>query len=528
MFSKFGHNVDQSLVEAVKKVMKEKSFAEDDVKETGLHAAAHAAAKDGKKTFKLGGKTMPVTVKKEEAEELDELSKKTLGNYIKKAHYAGGMADFKHGMKYDKRGDSKDKMALAKTSAKREKGINKAVDKLSKEDVEQIDEISKELAGKYLTAPHGKGANKYKTGEGKSKYPDIETMGKHATSVHRALARSKSSSLYKKPDYYKEDIEDVELDEAVSRKHFQQVADIIKAHPDAKKRHELALHHAGIFKQQNPRFDHMKFMKAAGVDMKEEVEQEQNTLVELSTKALSSYVKKAGHQNFQGKDGKSRIPGVNSALRKVKQNAMMKKEEFELDEANITHAAHFDDPTTNKWASMALLTAKNDEDAVSQAHDLLRTDAYKNYKLSAVEKHEPVKNIKMKEEVELDETTGVTDYNPKNQGGTRKELLAKYAKSGDPKHAEAARKAGATQSELKAARAVDSMFGHRGGVDKLGIRKEEIEELDERSLSSAETKKKEHNVMAMKPKLKDFKKRYGEKKGKSVMYAVATKQAKGE
>lgn len=51
----------------------------------------------------------------------------------------------------------------------------------------------------------------------------------------------------------------------------------------------------------------------------------------------------------------------------------------------------------------------------------------------------------------VDENTGVTDYNPKSQGGTRKELLAMYAKSGDPKHAEAARKAGATQSELKAA-----------------------------------------------------------------------------
>jgi len=85
------------------------------------------------------------------------------------------------------------------------------------------------------------------------------------------------------------------------------------------------------------------------------------------------------------------------------------------------------------------------------------------------------KPMKKEEVEELDETTGVTDYNPKSQGGTRKELLAMYAKSGDPKHAEAARKAGATQSELKTARVVDSMFGHRGGVDKLGIRKEEVE-----------------------------------------------------
>lgn len=52
----------------------------------------------------------------------------------------------------------------------------------------------------------------------------------------------------------------------------------------------------------------------------------------------------------------------------------------------------------------------------------------------------------------LTENTSVTDYNPKSQGGTRKELLAKYANSKDPKDAESARKAGATQTELKKAK----------------------------------------------------------------------------
>lgn len=47
------------------------------------------------------------------------------------------------------------------------------------------------------------------------------------------------------------------------------------------------------------------------------------------------------------------------------------------------------------------------------------------------------------------ETANVTDYEPKSQGGTRQELLAKYHKTRDPKDAEAARKAGATQRELQ-------------------------------------------------------------------------------
>ena len=54
--------------------------------------------------------------------------------YVKKAHYSGGMADFKHGRIADKRGDSKDKMKLSKISRNRERGINKAVDRLTKKD----------------------------------------------------------------------------------------------------------------------------------------------------------------------------------------------------------------------------------------------------------------------------------------------------------------------------------------------------------------------------------------------------------
>ena len=87
---------------------------------------------------------------KEEVEQVDELSKATLGSYIKKANYAGGMADFKHGRIADRRGDSKEKTALAATSHKRTKGIAMAVNKLTKEEVEQVDELSKATLGSYI------------------------------------------------------------------------------------------------------------------------------------------------------------------------------------------------------------------------------------------------------------------------------------------------------------------------------------------------------------------------------------------
>ena len=87
---------------------------------------------------------------------------------------------------------------------------NKIKKVFSKEEVEQMDEISKELAGKYLTAPQGKGANKYKVSMDKSVYPNYDALSKHDKSVGRALKRSGGSALNKKPSYYKEEDEAIE------------------------------------------------------------------------------------------------------------------------------------------------------------------------------------------------------------------------------------------------------------------------------------------------------------------------------
>jgi len=61
-----------------------------------------------------------------------------------------------------------------------------------------------------------------------------------------------------------------EIDETMTKKHFQHVADTLKQIEDPKKRAEYAKHHSAIFQHSNPRFDHAKFMKAAGVDEMEE------------------------------------------------------------------------------------------------------------------------------------------------------------------------------------------------------------------------------------------------------------------
>ena len=59
-----------------------------------------------------------------------------------------------------------------------------------------------------------------------------------------------------------------------------------------------------------------------------------------------------------------------------------------------------------------------------------------------------------------------------------------------------------------------------------GIQRSEID-LEERTLTEPETKKKEEIVKSMKKGIAGFKERYGSR-AKEVMYATATARAKGE
>jgi hypothetical protein len=69
--------------------------------------------------------------------------------------------------------------------------------------------------------------------------------------------------------------------------------------------------------------------------------------------------------------------------------------------------------------------------------------------------------------------------------------------------------------------------GYTAAMDlaKKTTTKEEVEQVDERTLTKGETAEKERIVKGMKKSLAGFKARYGEK-AKSVMYATATKAAK--
>jgi hypothetical protein len=80
-------------------------------------------------------------------EQLDELSKKTLGNYIKaNQNDTRGLAK---GLE-QQRNDPKFVQWYARQLKNRKTGVKRAVDKLTKEEVEPIDELSKKTLGSYI------------------------------------------------------------------------------------------------------------------------------------------------------------------------------------------------------------------------------------------------------------------------------------------------------------------------------------------------------------------------------------------
>lgn len=160
------HKRRQAVSKAIGKLkeeaLEEKKLTAKDVK----NALASAKAKP-KETVSL--KKPPF--KMEEVEELDELSKKTLGSYIKKASDNAITAVDDSHIKGTNKGTAYGQ------AIKRSKGIAKATDRLTKEEVE-LDEVSASTLGSYIRkASKGKEAA-YKSREDALDNDDGETARK--------------------------------------------------------------------------------------------------------------------------------------------------------------------------------------------------------------------------------------------------------------------------------------------------------------------------------------------------------------
>ena len=152
---KIGEEVEQIEEADVKYVIKHKktkqvlnthddyTTAKDEHEGLGDEKSEYGVYKQTKKDAALRNRS----TYREEVEQINELSKKTLGSYIKKA------ADDLDNTSYQS-GNHPNRMQrnrLSKIADKRRTGIQKAADRLTKEEAEQIDEISKSTLGSYAT-----------------------------------------------------------------------------------------------------------------------------------------------------------------------------------------------------------------------------------------------------------------------------------------------------------------------------------------------------------------------------------------
>jgi hypothetical protein len=319
------------------------------------------------------------------------------------------------------------------------RGEKKAV----KEDAEQIDEISSTLANKYLNAPQGKGANKYKVGDTgttkKNIYPDAETMSKHSKSVRQAIQRSGSSSIFKKPSYYKEEAE--QIDEEINVK---------KDYDD----HEQSEH--GVYKGKR-KIGYIVHNKKSGTH-------------------TAYHGHKYGKDDYENSDN---FKSHEHALNQIKKSAGINESNNPFDVKNYK----------------SQLPTKPGEKAGFDSKKISTGTVYSRKPV----KDEPMKKEEVEQIDELKKTT-VKSYLAKKMAS----LPGK-----DPK------------KDQK-----DMMKAHHR-VTGVKPTSEEVEQVDERTLTKGETKEKERIVKGMKKSFKGFKQRYGEK-AKSVMYATATKAAKNE
>jgi hypothetical protein len=134
----------------------------------------------------------------EDVEQIDELKKSTLASYAKKATDDVSYHSFSAGTRPSK---DPERLKDDKKAMNRQAGVNKAVDRLAKEDVEQIDELSKSTLISYLNKKKSE-YMKGKTQSGsKENAKDIQNMGKAHDKMNKEDVESVEENAfdYKSP-----------------------------------------------------------------------------------------------------------------------------------------------------------------------------------------------------------------------------------------------------------------------------------------------------------------------------------------
>jgi hypothetical protein len=417
---------------------KKKMLADDELDETGFHMAAHAARKSGASQFEFQGKKYPVTAKSHMEEyELDEegncvtpmkakkIADKEVGKHEKKMHKE------EIGLEESSDYHGKEAHDMIMQSIKQYTDANAAKAKGDHAEHERLSKLS---------------IDTHKAAMEKAKVYQASTDPEHVAARKRAddkIAKSADTG-HGQGRYMGDSVEmsfkDRLLEKSVSTKQARTMAGVAHNPKFAKK--------MGIPQSVGKEFNKAdKGTKMLSRAMKgEEVELDEKD--ELRGRIGTNIV------NKKPREGQTDLRNIPVGNRPDSKNKFSQGERDSQPTRlkNDIKASLGKHTKPNLPEEMEVTESLKDaaKKILSKVGGGSDKDQLKRLQKNMGMKPTGEKPMK-KEEYELDETAGVTDYNPKSQGGTRKELLAMYAKSGSSKHAEAARKAGATQSELKAA-----------------------------------------------------------------------------
>lgn len=164
-------------------------------------------------------------VKKEEVEQIDELSKTTVASYAKKAsssshpNSASNLAS-RAAFKLSS-GDEDDGEKEDRKSFQRSKGISKAIDRLTKEEIERLDELKKSTMASYVKKASWDAATR--AADGRSEPGKGHTL--KAVNRLNSIARA-ANKLSKNEELNLGDYTDEELESFMQSEEFEQLDEL--------------------------------------------------------------------------------------------------------------------------------------------------------------------------------------------------------------------------------------------------------------------------------------------------------------
>jgi hypothetical protein len=314
------------------------------------------------KDMKKMGSPMKNPAFGEEVEQIDELSKKTLGSYIKKASKDARRASYASGIHHAD-GNYAHGEKTGEKALKRQRGVNTAVNKLTKEEQEFIDSLNNDIpedieiaeANYYIATSekskfHDKGYRPHlKNPQGKTSYLASVAYKSHEHAAGEAAAYHKgyTSGPGKASERGANDA--VRAYRHKNKEHMHEEVELDDVDPKAlkmkfKNRKDKDIDNDGDV-DDSDKYLH-KRRKAISKNIDEEAEQ----IDEISRKTLRSYINKSGEsmkQKGRGRPSRAfsakkakRSAGIETAKRKINDKNEKEWDEMEQSRENTISTVH--------------------------------------------------------------------------------------------------------------------------------------------------------------------------------------------